>query len=71
MEAGKGGADYLWPLWFLLAAEKGIEESSSLGYVFALDPLKVLDCDAVLDNHLLMPTGILFDYNTHLAGFVV
>lgn len=71
MKTGRCVADYLCSLWLLLAAEEGIEESSSLEHVSALDPLKVLDFEAVLGDNLLMPTGILLECDTHLAGFVV
>ena len=71
MKTSRCIADNLCSLRPLLATEGGIEESSPLGHVSALDPLKVLDFEAVLDNHLLMPTGILLDCDTHLAGFVV
>lgn len=71
MKAGWCVADYLCPLWLLLAAEEVIEASSSLGHVSALDTLKILDFEAVLGDNLLMPTGILLECDTHLAGFVV
>jgi hypothetical protein len=63
LEAGRCVADYLCSLW-LRAAEEGIEESSSLRNVFALDPFKVLDFEAVLGNNLPMPTGILLECDT-------
>ncbi len=69
MKTGRCIADNLCSLRPLLVTEGGIEESSSLGHVSALDPLKVLDFEAVLDNHPLMPTGILLDCDTHFDGF--
>jgi hypothetical protein len=70
LQAGRCIADYFCSLW-LRAAEEGIEESPSLGYVSVLDTFKVLDFEAVLGNNLPMPTGILLESDTHLAAFGV